>query len=315
MDREMYQWISVLVRNKPAQTTKRKIVPVGQRVMSRYSCGYVSNNCLIFSADDKRRLRQQIIAELGLDPFTTEQLPADRLEMAQYHANEKLAGKPASHDQLLLNSVDGMLRINNVEIPLHPQSIASAGLLCLSSGIETIQHRTIVVIENLAIMPLCHSWQIPCIDPQALWVYRGDYKSGAKARACRDFVDRFGADKTVIVFSDMDPKGLEIALTMPHADYWMGPEQAVWRTCLQSRLANREGFDRQNSALIYLERLSVERSLSMALTELITVMKAERSSFRQEHMLSRKVELALFAVTARPWDKRADNRSLTEFTD
>ncbi|MCQ8129684.1 DUF7281 domain-containing protein [Methylomonas rivi] len=283
--------------------------------MSRYSCGYVSNNCLIFSADDKRHLRQQIKAELDLDPFTTEQLPADRLEMAQYHANEKLAGKPASHDQLLLNSVDGMLRINNVEIPLHPQSIASAGLLCLSSGIETIQHQTIVVVENLAIMPLCHSWQIPCIDPQALWVYRGDYKSGAKARVCRDFVDRFGSDRTVIVFSDMDPKGLEIAITMPYVNYWLGPEQAVWHACLKSKLANCEGFDLQNSALTYLERLSNEQKLSELLNVLIMCMKKERSSFRQEHMLSRKVELALFAVAARLRDKRAGNRSLTEFTD
>ncbi|QCW82210.1 hypothetical protein [Methylotuvimicrobium buryatense] len=58
---------------------------------------------------------------------------------------------------------------------------------------------------------------------RALWAYRGDPKTGSKINVCHDFVDRFGADKTVVVFSDMDPKGLEIALTMPHANYWLGP--------------------------------------------------------------------------------------------
>ena len=296
MDRNLYQWISQLVRDKPEQTTNRSLSDRGRQVQARYGCGHIRNNRLIFSTEDKRRLRQQVKDELGLDPFTVEQLPSDRLEMAQYHPNEKLAAKPASDDQLLLNSADGIVRVNDVEIPLHPQSIASAGLLCLNSSIETIQHQTIVVVENLAIMPLCHRWQIPCVDPQALWVYRGDYKSGAKAQACRDFVERFGADKTVIVFSDMDPKGLEIALTMPHVDYWLGPAQSSWRTCLQSKLANREGFDLQSAALAYLERLSESGRLSDELNQLLICLREERSSFRQEHMFSQRVGLELLSM-------------------
>lgn len=296
MDRNLYQWISQLVRDKPEQTTNRSLSDRGRQVQARYGCGYIRNNRLIFSAEDKRRLRQQVLDEIRLDPFVVEQLPSNRLEMAQYHPNEKLAAKPASDDQLLLNSADGMLRINHVEIPLHPQSLISVGLICLNSSIETIQHQTIVVVENLAIMPLCHRWQISCIDPQALWVYRGDHKSGAKAQACRDFVERFGADKTVIVFSDMDPSGLEIALTMPHADYWLGPEQKAWRTCLQSKLANREGFDLQADASAYLQGLSDRARLSSELNRLLTCLKEERSSFRQEHMFSQRVELELFAI-------------------
>lgn len=292
----MYQWISRLVRNKPTQTTERKITPLGQRVIARYGCGYIGNNRLIFTADDKHRLRQQIKAEVGLDPFS-EQLPENRLEMARYHANEKLASKPASDDQLLLNSADGVIRINNVTIAMQPLSIQSAGLLCLNSSIETVEHHTIVVIENLAIMSLCYHWQIPCIDQQALWVYRGDHKSGAKANACRDFVERFGADKTVIVFSDMDPKGLEIALTMPHVDYWLGPKQKFWRAILKSALANREGFDTQHGALAYLERLAQQGAIGVALYELFVCIKEERSSYRQEQMFGQRIEFEIVAIT------------------
>ena len=291
----MYQWISALVKDKPEQASSRPFSQLGQQVQEYYHCGHIRNNRLIFGAEDKRRLRQRIKDELGLDPFT-DQLPDSRLEMAQYHANEKLAAKPVSDDHLLLNSADGIIRVNGEQIQLHPQSLTSAGLLCLNSSIQTIEHQTLVVIENLAIMALCHDWQLPLTDPQALWVYRGDHKSGAKAQACRDFVQRFGADKTVIVFSDMDPKGLEIALTMPRADYWLGPEQNAWRSCLQSQLANREGFDLQSGALAYLERLADLQRLAGALNELLLCMKEERSSYRQEHMFSRQIGLALFAV-------------------
>ncbi|QPK63928.1 hypothetical protein IVG45_02820 [Methylomonas sp. LL1] len=300
MNRQMFQWISQLVRDKPNQASSRPLSQMGQQVRTHYGCGYIGNNRLIFSAEDKRHLRRQVLAEVGRDPFTIEQLPSDRLEMAQYHPDEKLAAKPAGGDQLLLNSVDGIIRLNGEQIQLHPKSIRSAGLLCLNSSIETIQHQTIVVVENLAIMPLCHGWQMPCLDRQALWVYRGDHRSGAKAQACRDFVDRFGVDKTVIVFSDMDPKGLEIALTMPHVNYWLGPEQVAWSTCLQSPLANREGFNLQSAALAYLERLSEQEKLAEALNKLLISIKQERASFRQEHMFSRQVGLELFPLSFRP---------------
>lgn len=296
MDRKLYYWISALVRDKPNQATSRSISQLGRQVLAHYGCGHIRNNRLIFSAEDKRNLRQQVMEEMGLDPFTTEQLPAERLEMAKFHANEKLAAKPAGHDHLLLNSADGVICVNNEQIRLYPESLASAGLLCLSSSIETIEHDVIVVVENLPIMSLCHAWRLPCIDRQALWVYRGDHKSGAKADTCRDFVERFGAGKTVVIFSDMDPAGLKIALTVPHVDYWLGPEQAAWRACLRSKLANRRGFDLQADALAYLERLSDEQRLSGFLNELLTYMQEERSSFRQEHMFSHDIKLGLFKV-------------------
>lgn len=299
MNDPMFRWISKLVRDKPDQTSDRPLSQIALRVQAHYRCGDIRNNRLFFSVQDKQNLRRRVVEELSLDPFIVEQLPDSRLEMAQYHPNEKLAAKPAGDDHLLLSSADGVIRINDVQIPLHPGSISQAGLLCLNSGIRTVEHQTIVVIENLAIMPLCHSWRLPVPDEQALWVYRGDHKSGAKAQACRDFIERFGADKTVIVFSDMDPKGLEIALTMPHADYWLGPEQASWRACLQSKQANREGFDLQSRAMTYLERLAGQGMLEGTLHELLLCFNEERSSFRQEHMFNRQVGLALFSLALR----------------
>lgn len=298
VDRKLYQWISQLVRDKPNQDSKRPLSQIGRQVQAHYACGYISGKLLVFSAEDKRRLRQQIKDELGLDPFVTEQLPATRLAMARYHADEKLAAKPASDDQLLLNSADGILRINNAQIQLHPQILASAGLQCLSSGIDSVQHQTIVVVENLAVMPLCHRWLLPLADRQALWVYRGDYKSGAKANTCLEFVQRFGTDKTVIVFSDMDPKGLEIALTTPYAKFWLGPNAGDWRSLLASRQASRSGFDNQTEAMTYLLGLVDSNSLSAAFKQLIAVLCEQRSSFRQEHAYSLNAALALIAIEA-----------------
>jgi len=292
----MYRWISELVRDKPDQDSKRRISPLSQKVIDRYGCGYVCNSSLIFSVEDKRRLRQRVMDELGLDPFIVEQLPDGRLEMAKYHANEKLAANPASDDQLLLNSADGIVRVNGAQIQLHPESIKTAGLLCLNASINTVEHETIVVVENLDIMPLCHTWQLPLSGRQALWVYRGDHKSGAKAKACCDFLQRFGAGKTVIVFSDMDPKGLEIALTIPHAQYWLGPELSAWDGCFGSGSANCSGYDVQSGAMAFLVKTRDEGLLAEAFSELVLRIRNERSSYRQQHVYAHNVNLSLFPI-------------------
>jgi len=296
MDRQMYQWISQLVRGKPDQTTNHSLSQIGRQVQEHYGCGYIRNNRLYFSAQDKLNLRQRVMDELGLDPFIVEKLPDDRLEMAQYHANEKLAAKPASNDQLLLNSADGIVRINNAHIQLYPESIKTAGLLCLNSSINTVEHRTIVVVENLDIMPLCHTWQLPLADPHALWLYRGDHKSGAKAEACWDFLQRFGADKTVIVFSDMGPKGLEIALSMPHARYWLGPELSEWDGCFKSGSDNCSGYDAQSNAMAFLMKTHDAGLLSEPFSELVLRIRKELSSYRQQHVYAHNVSLSLFPI-------------------
>lgn len=294
----MYEWISALVRDKPDQDSKRRISPLSQQVIARYSCGYISNNNAIFNAEDKRHLRRQVMDEFGLDPYTIKQLPDDRLEMAKYHGNEKLAAKPAGNDHLLLNSADGVLRINGVEIPLYPESISSAGLLCLNSSIRSVEHDTVVIVENLAIMQLCHAWRISAVEPQALWVYRGDNKSGATAGACCDFIKRFGDGKTIIVFSDMDPKGLEIALTFPFAKFWLGPNEASRQPLLNSRYANPDGYDIQSKAVSYLLRQSDSNVLSEPFKDLISAIRDARSSFRQEQTYSHDVPLELVPIRA-----------------
>lgn len=298
MDRRMFNWISELVTDKPHQTTERRVSTLGKSVLERYRCGYAKKDSLVFSAQDKRLLRQRIKDELGMDPFTTRQLPDDRLEMAKYHANEKLAAKPAGHEHLLLNSPDGMLSLNDEQILLHPQRIPTAGLFCLNSGISTVEHKAIVVVENLLMMSVCHSLQLPPLARQALWIYRGDYKTGAKINTCHEFIRRFGADKKIIAFGDMDPKGLEIALTMPHVNYWLGPKQETWGTCLSSRQANRDGFDLQDAAMAFLHRLADSGELSPALTNLLVYLKQHRSSYRQEHMYTHNIPLEIFGLAA-----------------
>lgn len=295
MNRKLFNWISELVANLPDRSTTRPVSALGREVTERYRCGHLHKGKLVFTAQDKLELRQRVREETGFDPLR-ERLPDDRLTVAKFHANEKLAGKPVSEDYLLLNSPDGFVCINDKQITLHPESIPAAGLFCLNSGIESVEHDALVVVENLAIMSLCSSFELPPMARRALWVYRGDPKTGSKTNVCRDFVDRFGADKTVVVFSDMDPKGLEIALTMPHANYWLGPVPEAWRGCLRSRVGHREGFDTQARSMAYLQRLSDAGSLSEPLRNLIDCLQAERSSYRQEHMYSLKIGLDLLQI-------------------
>jgi hypothetical protein len=292
----MYQWISELVRHQPEQTTERAWSAIGQAVRERYQCGQHRNNKLHFTSQDKFALRSDIKKELGIDPFETRQLPASRLQVAEYHDNEKLAKNPASHDHVLVNSPSGMLNLNGRHIQLHTDVVPAAGMLCLSSEIKHIDHSAIVVVENLSIMACCNTLKIPAQINSALWIYRGDYKSGAKIDACHALLNRFGNDKEIIVFSDMDPKGLEIALTIGNARYWLGPEASTWSTCLKSKVASPSGYDSQGVAMNYLLKQRDAGYLSEPFNELISLLNTKRSSYRQEHSYAHNIPLALFSI-------------------
>ncbi len=295
MSLKTFNWVRGLVKSNPGGTSTRRKSAMGCFVIDRYQCGRLRNNALIFTADDKTSLRRQMIQEFKLDPFDAE-LPADRVEAANFHNNEKLAKNPVSHDHILLNCPNKTLKLNSRSIQLQTEFIPSAGMMCLSSGITRIDHDAIVVVENLAIMQLCSTLTLPALCQNALWIYRGDYKSGAKIDACYNLLNRFGKNKAVVVFSDMDPKGLEIALTMPHAQYWLGPGLRTWDHCFKSDYASRSGYDQQAVAMAFLLKKCDMGFLSEPFRELILRMKNERSSYRQEHSYAHNIGLSLFPI-------------------
>lgn len=296
MNRKTFQWVSDLVKSNPGETTARSRSEIGCFVIDRYQSGHIQHNQLIFTAQDKIALRRKIKQELNIDPFDTDQLPDSRVEVAKHHHNEKLAKNPVSHDHILVSCPNRALKLNNQTIQLHTEFIPNAGMMCLSSGVNRIGHDAIVVVENLAMMQLCSTFELPAICRTALWIYRGDHKTGAKINACYDLLNRFGTDKDVIVFSDMDPKGLEIALTIPHADYWLGPELSTWAECFNSNCASRSGYDKQSAAMASLLNKYDTGFFAEPFRDLILRMKNERSSYRQEHSYAHNVGLSLFAI-------------------
>ncbi len=114
-------------------------------------------------------------------------------------------------------------------------------------------------------MQLRGAFKLPTLCQDALWIYRGDHKKGANINACYDLLTRFGMEKVVIAFSDMGPKGLEIALTVPHADYWLDPEPSTWDNCFKSKQASRSGYDIQGVAMAYLLKESAIREFLLSL--------------------------------------------------
>lgn len=296
MNRKTFKWVSDLVRRNPSQTTIRASSAIGRSVIDRYQSGRVKNNQLIFTAQDKTALRRKTKEEFNLDPFDADQLPDTRLEVAKHHPNEKLAKNPVSHDHILVSCPNRALKLNNQTIQLQTEFIPNAGMMCLSSGITQIDHDAIVVVENLTLMQLCHTFKLPSLCQDALWIYRGDHKTGAKINACHALLNRFGTDKNVIVFSDMDPKGLEIALTIPHANYWLGPDPGIWNNCFKSKQASRSGFDKQGVAMDFLLKECDKGLLAEPFRDLVLRMKNERSSYRQEHSYTHNVHLSLFPI-------------------
>lgn len=288
MNPSTFNWISHLIRNNPTKTSSPKISRIGQQVIADYQCGQVNGNRLYFSPQDKSKLRQHIISEFGVDPFTSNKLPKSRTEIAKIHHNEKLSNTPISHDHILVNSPNGSIQLNQQNILLTNQHVPSAGLLCLASGIQHINHNAIVVVENLEIMQICHQLALPDECQNALWLYRGDNKTGARVNACYQLLKQFGQSKLIIAFTDMDPKGLEIALTLPYAKYWLGAQQSTWIDCLSSQYGNTEGYDKQANSMKYLLN---QQNLSIPFQALIKLLHDKRSSIRQEHLYAHQISL------------------------
>jgi hypothetical protein len=94
----------------------------------------------------------------------------------------------------------------------------------------------------------------------------------------------------------MDPKGLEIALTIPYADYWLGPEPSAWDSCFKSKQASRSGYDQQGVAMAYLLKECDKGYVAVPFSDLVSRMKKERSSYRQEHSFAHDVQLSLFPI-------------------
>ncbi len=243
---------------------------------------------LCFNQDDWGNLikivKQELDVDLRFDCYPELQ---SRNSSAVTDRNEKSNSFPVSKNYILVNSLIP-LSLNKKTHPVSPFN--SFGIYINADQISSIEHKQIVLVENLAVMAVLDKLVIPERLKGALWLYRGDVRPQQNSAKAYQFFRRFKESHQLICFSDFDPAGIQIALTC---------DAKQWLTIKQFEVANmplqgaENKFYDQRNACKFLDNYS---SLPNKAVSAYTYMKQNRKSLQQEHMFAHLVELTLFPL-------------------
>lgn len=288
MNRDLFARTKQMLKNHPAGV-KLSSKEYLKQLSSRYNFGTWSAGYFSYTILEKIRMIAEVKKELGVDlEFDAYPEAKSRQHNAALNRNEKLNSYSVSRDFILINSINE-LRMNQQLMVKSP--LSSLGLSVKANEIDTVEHPYIVLVENLTLMANLASLILPECLQDALWLYRGDVKPSQTTTTAYDFFRRWQNDRNtkLVCFSDLDPKGIEIAYTSG-ADYWLSPVD-----CEAAITINLQGIEQdwhnQSDSRLYLQK---QPSLPAQCQLAFTLMNVRHKTLKQEHMLRHGVALQLF---------------------
>lgn len=286
MNKTLYQFCQK--KFKTQTHGKLKLTGLLKRLYNGYGFGFIKGDYLLFNENDRAYLIARVQYENGVhlfrDPFPEKQ---SREQSAQTQRNEKAHSYAVSRDFVLLNALKP-LQINQQQLPLNP--FTSLGVYLKADEIISVEHPQIILVENLEIMANLKALNIPESLHSALWLYRGDAKKEQQTGSAYQFFRRYKESHQLICFSDLDPAGIQIALTSG-ADYWLTAED---NNVIDINLHGDENeWFKQAKAIKYLEGVI---NLPEKCRTAYVKMRRNRKTLKQEHMLAHNVKLELFEL-------------------
>ncbi|KGJ93914.1 hypothetical protein [Colwellia psychrerythraea] len=292
---------------KHGQGGQIKNSALAMKLYENYNFGQLdlNNKQLSFSFADVLNLTKEIQTAHGVDirndPYPDNK---DRLTTAEQHRNEKENSYAVSKNFILINSLSS-LKVNQTSHEL--SGLTSLGSYIKGDEILTVEHSAIVLVENLAVMANLNLLNLSNLDSEidssidltkALWLYRGDVKSQQTTNSSYQFFRRFKGEVPLICFSDLDPKGIEIALTS-HADFWLTLQNA--NEVDLPLLGGEQEWYKQKTSISYLlnqEAINLENpnEEKHEWQHSFEILKNHKKTLKQEHMLKHKLELRLVNI-------------------
>ena len=254
---------------------------------------------LTFSLSDILTLCNEVQSSLGVD-VRNDLYPSkeNRLSSAETHRNEKENSYAVSKDFILINSLSE-LNVNQTFNKISP--LTSLGMYIKADEIKSVEHSAIVLVENLTVMANLNMINLASIKSnidlsKALWLYRGDVKAQQTTNTSYQFFRRFKGHIPLVCFSDLDPKGIEIALTSD-ADYWLTVENKNEIT--MDLTGSEQEWYKQGASISFLQKkISTMPSQEVACWQkLFENLQTYRKTLKQEHILKHNVALALLKLT------------------
>jgi hypothetical protein len=280
-----------LRKNKSGRTSfSKKYI---QHLYYNYDFGRKVDDELEFNSDDRLNLITKIKQEniLGmsldiiLDPYPNKK---NRSKIAETDRNEKKHSYPVRRDYILVNSINGF-KLNKKE--MKPSPFTALGLTINADHITSIEHEHIILVENLEIMAKLCELKVPDFLQDALWLYRGDKKKENQTGKAYEFFRRFtNTAHQLICFSDLDPKGVEMALTTG-ASHWLTP---VDSTVVNMELngVEHEWFNQDKEKKYILGLNYLPSKCQVAFKQ----MQEHRKTLKQEHMYAHQIPLDIYSL-------------------
>jgi len=282
-------------KNKQQADTRLKCSPSLLSLKHDYGFGRLETlgEYIHFTRGDLEQLRTQC-KEQGYDLTAAYPAAKSRIDNAKNgQRNEKLNALPVAQDFVLLNSLS-LLKLNGQNI--EPSPINSLGLYINSKQVHSLEHKIIILVENLSVMACLPLLNVSNELHDALWVYRGDADLKQTTSTAYNFFRKWQKTHTLVCFSDFDPKGLEIACTSG-AEYYLSPKQSLWSQILNAPLIGPENeWHHQQYAKNWLNKQ--KPYLSSQINSAFNAMNEHQSTYKQEHIICNNIDLELIPINS-----------------
>jgi len=256
-------------------------------MVDTHRLGRIQDGWWFYTEQDRAAIIELVQRELHID-LLFEHFPdkSTRVDNALSHNNEKFNAFSVSNDFVLVNALQ-TLQLNGREIEVG--SISSLGLYVNASKINSVEHQYIVLVENLAVM--ANLKYLAFMDnaahlKNALWLYRGDQKAIQSTHKAYAFFRSFTASHQLLCFADVDPKGLEIALSS-------GANKILTVQAKSLETFNISGIEKDFYNQIQSVNYLKSETLSEDCQTLFATICEHKKTIKQEHILAHQIPVAV----------------------
>lgn len=250
-------------------------------IHDQYALGRRIGKTIHFTDRDQGEMRRMLTANgYALVPVAKDGMArSDRL--AAGVPNEKSGGGAVKTGRVSVKAMPGeCLNLSGKALALPPFCHIDA---CWSEIVNSVGHSALMVVENYEVFDKLHliRFSLPAEFSSPLVVYRGD-RHESRQDNVRAFLD--AAALPVLACVDIDPQGLQIALSFPRLIGLVAPGKAHIEELLQSPATGRRDLFQQQYHVVagILERLPQKHCLA----PLWALVKESRAGVVQERWIS-----------------------------
>ncbi|QDO85700.1 hypothetical protein FM037_23595 [Shewanella psychropiezotolerans] len=259
--------------------------PNWQKIFSELEVGSLDESArsLLFSKAQLHQLNEMSAAYFGGELLTTS-FEGTRAEVAQHSRFEKLATITPDEQYVLIKPqpfYTGISAECSLRVPLGEIT------KLLESQAQTMTH--IVIVENLDVFDCWDGFSVEAALKHALVVYRGH---NSLAKGVKGLLQRLPNRIEVVAFVDVDPAGIQIALTTPNVTQILAPDIQELSLIIKSS-SSSEDFDMQHQQVKYMQQ---HQDGWQVIQQFIIQQKI---SIKQQHLLAFKLPLIMHNRTSK----------------